>query len=238
MFAVMTMPSLRPRHAAAVLLITAACGGDAAATGYPIVVRDSAGVVIVDNDLTRLSASCAISAEPTVSIGVEEGAEEDMLFRVQGATRLSDGRIALANRGTHQFRLYDTAGRHLRSSGRQGKGPGEFSSPFYLHTTEGDTVHVGDFRPFQFLVFAPDGSWVRTVRPMPLYVNTPGTMNVLRDGRMMLSVREGVTEGGVPGGFTPCYTTVVLHAADGTLTDTVTRLPSGRASGPGVGAGR
>ncbi len=208
------------------LALVGACG-DSSGAGDAIIARDSGGVAIVENDLTRLSEACTISPTPTTSIGAEEGDDESVLHRVFGATRLTDGTIVLVNGGSHEVRFFGPDGRFVRASGRNGQGPGEFSDAFYIHWLPGDTLYVGDYRPFQFLVFGPDGRWVRTVRPSPLYPNTPGTMNVLRDGRMMLGAEERFDRDET-GAFRERTMTVMLHTADGILSDTIARMPNGR----------
>ncbi|HMS03422.1 MAG TPA: hypothetical protein PKE51_10630 [Gemmatimonadaceae bacterium] len=216
------------RHTARIALLVAliGCEGRARDTD-PIVVRDSSGVAIVANDLTRLDATCTVDPTPAVSIGVDAGQDEDVLHRVFGATRLTDGTIVVVNGGTQELRFFGADGRFLRAAGREGRGPGEFADAFYIHWLPGDTLYVGDYRPFQFLVFGPDGTWVRTVRPTPLYPNSPATMHVLRDGRLMLGEQDAF-ERVQPAAFRERTMTVVLHASDGTLTDTVAQLPNGR----------
>lgn len=203
-----------------------ACEGSAPGSDA-IVVSDSSGVALVSNDLTRLDAACTVDAMPMLSVGTDDGDDEDVLHRVFGATRLTDGTIVLVNGGSQQIRFYTPQGRFLRAAGREGRGPGEFSDAFYIHWLPGDTLYVGDYRPFQFLVFGPDGNWVRTVRPTPLYPNSPGTMNVLRDGRLVLGDQDVFTRDD-PGAFRERTMSLMLHAADGSLTDTVARLPNGR----------
>jgi hypothetical protein len=223
--------ALEPRipQMLALFVLLAALGacGSAARGGDAIVVSDSSGIAIVSNDLTRLRASCSVSATPTLSIGTDEGEEESELFRVFGATRLTDGTVVLVNGGSQQIRFFAPDGKFLRAAGRAGRGPGEFSDAFYIHWLPGDTLYVGDYRPFQFLVFGPDGQWVRTVRPNPLYPNSPGSMNVLRDGRLLLAEPDAF-ERNEPSAFRERKITVMLHGADGTLTDTVAQLPNGR----------
>ena len=68
-----------------------------------------------------------VAAEPTVDIGVLDGAPEYQLFRVRAALTLSDGRIVVSNSGTQQLRLYDPQGRYLVTAGGPGEGPGEFA---------------------------------------------------------------------------------------------------------------
>lgn len=221
------MPARRQLCAGILLLSLAAACGPQGRGAAAIVERDSSGVSIVENELTRLRDACAVSPAPTVSIGVEDGDEEHMLYRVFGATRLTDGTIALVNGGTHQVRFFGGDGQFLRASGRSGQGPGEFTDAFYIHWLPGDTVYVGDYRPFQFLVFAPDGRWVRSVRPTPIYTNSPRSMHVLRDGRMLLAEEEPFQREAA-NSFRERSLTVAMHAADGSLTDTIARMRNGR----------
>lgn len=115
------------------LTASLACSGESASSTNASVVRDSSGVTIIEHDLAQRSGTCAIDPNPSLSIGVEEGDEAYMLSDISGAARLSDGRIIIAQRSTQDIRYYDSTGTFLRTSGRQGRGPGEFSSPYHVH---------------------------------------------------------------------------------------------------------
>jgi hypothetical protein len=208
-----------------IVVIGAACTtGDA--RDPAIIVRDSSGVTIVENDLTRLDQACSIAAEPTLSIGVLEGEEHYIFGNLAGAVRLSDGRIVVANRATNQIRYFDAAGKFLYASGRAGEGPGEFREPFYLFPTTGDTLYVGDFRPFRFLVFDPNGTWVRTAQMDPLEINTPRSMSVLADGRPVLGFEQWNTE--PPTTFPMNMMALRLYDPQGRVLDTIGEYPNGR----------
>lgn len=213
--------------ALASLCVLAACAADAA-VGEAITVRDSSGVAIVENDLLRLDATCTLGDTPTLSIGEEDGDENYLLSSVSGARRLSDGRIVLANARSWQVRYYGADGKFIRSSGRRGEGPGEFRQPFTLHTLPGDTVYVGDIRPFRFLVFAPDGEWLSTIDAKPMMINSPAFPGVLDDGRMVLGKDDDSRFEGDPTQFRMQTLTMQLHARDGTLLDTIVTLENGR----------
>ncbi len=209
--------------ALALLIACSATGGE---TSTPVTVRDSAGVAIVTNDLARLPAICPVDTTPSVLIGVAEGPEEYMLHRVFGATQLSDGRIVLVNQGTEEIRYYGPDGKFLMRSGRRGRGPGEFSDAFYIWLTRGDTIYVGDYRPWQFLVFDQNGTWVRTIRPEPPFVNPPAVIEVLADGWMVLANDEWPELTGP--GFKMREITTALYSPDGAAADTLETLPNGR----------
>jgi hypothetical protein len=217
---------LLPVASTALLLTALACGGEPSITDA-IVVRDSAGVAIVENDLTRLDGTCSLGASPTISIGEEDAGDEYELEGVSGARRLADGGIVFGHQTTWQVRFYGADGRYIRSAGRQGEGPGEFTGPFGLYVV-GDTIYAGNSRPFQYLVFTSAGDWVRTVRPTPLMINPARASGILADGRMMLVISDAGARAQAPGEFLPETRTVQLHAADGALIDTIATLPHGR----------
>lgn len=216
---------MRSCLAFALVLVLAGCGRLARSAPSAIVVQDSAGITIVENDLAGLSASCSVAPTPTVTIGVTEGAEEYQLHRVFGASRLSDGRIVLVNQGSQQIRFYDQQGRFLSAGGRPGEGPGEFRDAFYLWVLPGDSIWVGDYDPWQFLVFGPDAKWVRTVRPTPHYLNSPDAMIVLADGRSVLGTRPIVAPSTR---FELRHVTLLVHGPDGARLDSLGSYPDGR----------
>lgn len=205
-------------------LLLAGCS-DASESRDPIMRTDSAGIEIVWNDLRLLEAQCDIASTPRVIIGEVEGDEPYQLYRVFGATVLSDDRIALVNQGSQELRVYDPDGKFLFAAGGEGDGPGEFRSAFYLWNLPGDTIWVGDYRPWEFEVFGPGGEWVRQVRPAPLYPNSPRGMGLLSDGRAILGSQ--VTNRRTPA-FESSFLHVLLHHPDGALADTLQVLPYGQ----------
>jgi hypothetical protein len=208
-------------------MLAVACAGGPADGDEPVTVHDSAGLWIAENDLSRLDATCHVAPEPEITIGTAEGDEETILYRVFGATRLSDGRIVLVNQGTQEVRWYDADGAFLMAAGRAGEGPGEFRNAFQIWPMPGDTVWVGDFRPWRFQVFGPDGQWVRTQTLRPEYVNAD-VYGVLDDGTVLIARRDFPIQDQPVGRFSPLVRTVVAHDLDGELLDTIGSWEDGR----------
>lgn len=213
------------RKLAAVTLILIAGCTLSEATVPPVVQRDSAGVVIVESDVTRIGASCPLAAEPAVVIGSADRGEEYELYHVFGAAQLSDGRIALVDGASNQLRIYDAQGRFLMSSGRAGGGPGEFQNAYYLWVLPGDSIWVGDYGPWQFHIFSSDGQYVRTVRPHPQYAGSPQIIDVLDDGKSVLSKGDFAS---FRRQFEPRPLTIILHDANGELQDTIGTYDNGQ----------
>jgi hypothetical protein len=87
-----------------------------------------------------------VEADPAIVIGPDAGAHGEFAF-ILSAARLSDGSVAVVSRGTHDIRVFDARGRHLRTHGRKGAGPGEYDQPSYVGRS-GDTLFIydGSFR--------------------------------------------------------------------------------------------
>jgi hypothetical protein len=131
--------------------------------------RDSAGIRIVDNVKPAWAPGRAwrLSEKPILDIGGGTGADQE-LGSVTGVTRLSDGRVVVADRSAFQLKFYDAAGRHLKSVGGKGQGPGEFPREFERITRlPGDSIAVDAIRLTS--IFAPNGAFVRNVQfgPFP-----------------------------------------------------------------------
>ena len=102
----------------------------------------------------------ALSDAPVVQIGVVDGAPEYQFQRAQAALRLSDGRIVAAD--ANEIRYYDARGRHLRTVGGAGRGPGEFQFVNQLFRLPGDTVVAWDIPRRRRSWFDGAGAFVRT----------------------------------------------------------------------------
>jgi hypothetical protein len=108
------------------------CDGPANIATSSATLRDSAGIVIVENGnpLTADSTQWTIDGTPAVSIGESDGEEPYLLSKVLGFRQFPDRAIAILDGMTRQVRFYDSTGRFVRRAGRAGGGPAEFG---YLH---------------------------------------------------------------------------------------------------------
>ncbi|HEX6370289.1 MAG TPA: hypothetical protein VF006_15320 [Longimicrobium sp.] len=182
-----SLPSLVPL-AAALLLPLAACGGDQAAAGP--VVRDSAGIRIVQNDAPawKKGQEWRVAAEPETDVGVAEGDPHQQFARVADAVRLSDGTLLVADGQANEIRAFDARGTYLRTVGRAGGGPGEFRGLDKLHLLPGDTVAAYDYQGPRISFFAPSGTLARSVTLQPLDGKVPPRpLGFLADGRMVVT---------------------------------------------------
>ncbi len=142
-------PMKLPLRLTSVILLTIACadpanrtfpGGDS--TALEAVVRDSADVRIVENPRPPAGSRLGwrVGTEPAVSIGKAEGDDPYLLNRVRNALVLPDGRIVVANGGSHELRVFDALGNHVATWGGRGEGPGEYTGLSQVHRWPGDSL--------------------------------------------------------------------------------------------------
>lgn len=147
-------------------IVVASCGSDRPAALHTLV--DSAGVSIVTNDDIDTTAiyQWPFPTEPAVRIGVVEGDSAYQLFNVMNAYRRRDGSVVVANAGSGEIRFYDRNGRHLRSVGRSGKGPGEYVSLRWAQQYRGDSIVSLDGATNRVTISDAEGRYGRSFRPV------------------------------------------------------------------------
>ena len=198
-------------------------GGDAGGRGdEPLVVRrDSAGVTIVESRAPAWAegGGARVSSEPSLVIGSLDGPDEEQLFRVFSAARLSDGRIAVANSGTHQVRFYLPDGRLDVALGGEGEGPGEFTFLLSVHRLSGDTLLAYDSQQQRLSVIAPDGTFLSTTRlESPVEQASMRYVGSVRPGLRVGRTSEFPT-GGISDGDVIEAEDVAWWSEDGELTE-------------------
>jgi hypothetical protein len=145
--------------------ILAACGFGGADPGETVVVRDSAGIRIVENFTAAWpeGRGWEVDETPVAAIGVLDGPSEYLLDGVVGAALLPDGRILVGNGGSQELLLYDGDGVHLKRAGGEGGGPGEFEELWWAGSFGDDSIAAFDFALRRVSVFSTDLEFVRSI---------------------------------------------------------------------------
>jgi hypothetical protein len=190
----------------------AACGTDQ--PSEPVVVRDSAGVRIVENFRPEWpeGQGWEIASQPALIL---EGALE-----VTGVAVLGDGTVAVLDAMGHRLHLYGSGGELRASVGEDGEGPGEFRSPAGVRPYRGDSAAVFDPRLGRISVFSSSGGFGRSV-PVRLATSRIEFVGTLEDGSFIVRA----------GGFGPNSgiwrepATFARILADGSAFDTLAVLP-------------
>lgn len=201
--------------------LAAACGGGTATNGARV-VRDSAGVVIVNNRAPAWEGGSGWSLDPTpvLDLGSADAPRPYQFQDIVAAARLPDGGYVVADAGRNQLLFYDAAGRYQTTAGRPGGGPGEFRWLSTV-TVTGDSVLAYDRRLGRLSVFGPDASLRGTVQLAepgdarhPLH--TYGFAGVV-DGRLVLAPRSFMPSGQSNVGTYWDSAAVLVYDMDGAL---------------------
>ena len=148
---------MRSASGLALALGVLACGGESDQLTSEYTVRDSAGVQLVYNGgIGTLPQAALDSPRMTLRIGEVEGAPEYQFFRLWAMAIGPAGEIYAVDAGHAEVRVYDGEGRHIRTYGRKGQGPGEFEFPTAVWLI-GDTIAVYDGRLYRMTLFDADG---------------------------------------------------------------------------------
>ena len=204
----------------------AACGG-AGDGGSAAVTRDSAGIAIVENSRASWSAGQEWTLD---SVLLDIGGDVDS---VSGPVRLGDGRLAIANAGSHEVRVYDSAGTQLHASGREGSGPGEYRMLAGIWRGPGDSLLVSDFMARRVSVLDRDARFARSF-------SLGGSAGVMMPtgGRIEFAVPQGWFADGSVVGVTMSFAmnqaqqgayrdtvSALRYGPDGAVRDTIARFP-------------
>jgi hypothetical protein len=227
-------PSLLPVLTLACVLVAAGC--EASDAGFPhghVVVRDSAGVTIVENPAGAEEHAPRGTLDPVPLVEIGGGAEAEGPFQfthVPGALALPDGRIVIQEIRTGEIRYFSPEGEHLVSAGGVGEGPGEFlllSLPAF--SMGGDTVGVWDLQARRLTTFHGDGS-LAALHSMPDRSAFP--LGAMGDGRLVAHASEVDPEGSGPNGLRRTRTTFLLGIPGSSADwDTVTTIRGGGSFG-------
>lgn len=205
----------------------AACADDA--PGTSALVSDSAGVRIVENTspVWQPGEEWRLSAQPSVDIGGGD-VEEDQLFRVEGALRLSDGRIVISNGGSNEIRFYDDGGEFVKSTGRQGEGPGEFTRLGPIDRIRGDSLAATGWGLNRQSVFDSNGELARTVGYQPTAdIARPVLLGTFDDGSAL--IHGGNDYDGPPSGLVRPHASLFRFDSEGSLANNLGVFPESEA---------
>ena len=204
-----------------------ACRGDSSPTNeWDGVVRDSAGVQIVENfGMPLWPGGPGWEFTEVLRIGALDGPPEYQFGNITGIQVLSDGRIVIVDAMAYNVRFFSPDGVHERTVGRKGGGPGELGSGGHgLLKGPGDTLIVGDGGASRMHVFSPDGSYLETFSRLPKDGYTGGYFAFGRRTGRITSLHSPVR--GSDGNLTDTLDILLERDVHGGIVDTLARLPS------------
>jgi hypothetical protein len=183
--------------------------------------RDSAGVSISESlqPAWNPGEGWTVDSVPLLDLGAGGSGPEYEFFRIRNAARLPDGRIAVANYGTNEVRLYGPHGRFLWAVGRFGEGPGEFQRLTSVRPYRGDTLLAFDYWARRITLITPSGEVGRVISLLDLNPSL-NDLYPLPDGRFLLQT-SAITAMAEAQGRMRVPAPLLLLGADGAVVDTI-----------------
>lgn len=221
-----------PRWSLLVLLVGAltACDSNPGSVLDTTTRRDSAGISIVASSAPhwQRGRQRTIDTVPILDLAGTGGGPMHEFFRISNATRLSNGRVIVANGGSHELRAYAPDGRFLWAAGSEGEGPGEFRILGPVSRFRGDSLLVVDPQLGRITVFDDAGHVGRTTagKGAPFVI---GGLMVLGDSLLAGPTIPFVSLNEMPPGLHR-GTTHLVHFSTEDLSplDTIASYPGGQ----------
>lgn len=230
--------------------LLSACADDATEDAPPLVVRDSAGVRIIENHAPEWADGEAWRlGELLMAIEADETALEQRPLDPASVFRTARGEIVVGDglsAGWHRLLVYDGRGRFLRHISRRGEGPCEFGQLWWARPYGIDSVAVFDMARNVIHVLGLDGGCGRSVRIPPgelpagrgrAGIFTSGADAVYPDGSF-LAWHLGYLDAPPQPGPAWFRHTLIRISADGTAVDTLGEFRIGQSYWDGERAGR
>jgi hypothetical protein len=129
-------------------------------------IEQKDGLTIVRNGVKPAvvpGAPKTIRLVPELTIGSEKDPEDAMIFEIRSVQVGAGGEIFVLDDKIHQVKVYGPDGRHLRTIGKKGQGPGELQSPSRMTmTTEGNLCFL-DSGNNRVSIYATDGTCLKEI---------------------------------------------------------------------------
>lgn len=147
----------------ALVLLTATCSGTERDWGGTVEALPNGASRVVNPARGLWENGSAWRLVPELVIGETDGAEATTFAAVTGLEVDDEDRIYIVDRQANQLRIFAPDGSHVRSVGRSGSGPGEYTNANGLLWMAPDSLLVVDQRGNRYSVLTKDGEYVRSV---------------------------------------------------------------------------
>ncbi|MBL7084395.1 MAG: 6-bladed beta-propeller [Candidatus Aminicenantes bacterium] len=134
-------------------------------SGYPLRTEIIDGVKVITNPEYPRDGQFTYQLEEELIIGEKEGDENYMFNQPQSVKASEDGSIYVLDWRDICIKAYDRQGKYQRTIGRQGQGPGEFSSGFlYFDISSDGKIYIMDCRNSCVIIMDKDGAFIHSFR--------------------------------------------------------------------------
>jgi hypothetical protein len=148
-----------------IVTLLAGCGSDSLANRTQLTRIDtlpSGTIAISNSEQGTWTAEGGWRLVEELRVGAPGGPEEATFGRIGGIEVDDLDRIWIIDLQARVIRIFDGAGRYVRTVGRQGSGPGEFSRPVAIHRHPDGNMWVIDPGVQRYSVFDTSGMLLAT----------------------------------------------------------------------------
>jgi hypothetical protein len=210
---------LPPTHPAATLLVllATACGA-APSDSRTALVRDSAGITIVENGATAPRATWHLDPPPAFEFGGGESGPGSDLLLVSAAHRLPDGTVAIADLKS-RILMVGADGEILHIARRHDADLGEFRRVNWIERTSDGLLAIFESTLHRISYLSTSGELIGSARPQPLRKSEPVPpwfVGIFADGTLLSMQLLFSDTTGSPEPMRPNYL-LQLHSSDGSV---------------------
>ncbi len=101
--------------------------------------------------------------KPDLLIGRESGDENYMFSELRSVQVDDQDNVYALDMKEIKVRVFDKTGKHLRTFGKKGKGPGEIDTPMRMEMTPAGQLVIEDFGSGKFVFFSLDGAVIKEI---------------------------------------------------------------------------
>ena len=197
-----------------ICLISAACSSDETAQTHSFQIIEEDGIPVAITSGGPKYEGELFTYEPVLTLKEDPQNEASLLFRPGEFTMDEDGCFYVLDHGDSRIAVFDPGGNYIRSFGRKGQGPGEFTTLNDISVHDG-IVSVFDTNSDRVTRFRTDGTLLDVVTvPASASDQRIHVMHVLGNGHLFLVKRVSLGPEGTE--FTQ-YKAEVLDASHNTI---------------------
>lgn len=116
-----------------------------------------------EKSLSEMYKSGSIRFVPELTIDDTSMPEDTFFEGVSSIVSDNDGNIYICDYKANNIKKFDSSGKHIKTIGRKGQGPGEFNMPFEVAVTD-DRLIVWDWGNRRLCVLTADGELMKSVQ--------------------------------------------------------------------------